>query len=59
MRRHDASGEVDVRAEYTLEGLDQNQKPCRIHIVNQRGELDWKPVVTTDSAALAWLQDAD
>lgn len=59
VRRHDASGEVDVRAEYTLEGLDQNQKPCRIHIVNQRGELDWNPVVTTDSAALAWLQDAD
>lgn len=59
VQRHEASGEVNIRAEYTLEGVDQSKKQCRLHIVNQRGELDWKPVVTTDSTELAWLNDAD
>lgn len=59
VRRHNADGEVSIRAEYTLEGLDQSQTPCRVHIINQRGEVDWKPVVTTDSAELAWLKEAD
>lgn len=59
VRRHNADGEVSIRAEYTLEGLDQSQTPCRVHIINQRGEVDWKPVVTTDSAELAWLKGAD
>lgn len=59
VRRHDVKGEVNIRAEYTLEGLDRSGKQCRIHIVNQRGEMDWKPVLSTDSTELAWLNDAD
>ena len=30
-----------------------------IHVVNQRVGAEWKPVVQTDSAALAWLDHAD
>lgn len=48
-----------IRAEYTLAGLDNQGQPCSLHIVNQKGGIDWKPVITTDSAALAWLNHAD
>ncbi len=48
-----------LRAEYTLEGLDCEGQKCRLHIVNQRGKEDWKPVIRTDSTALAWLNEAD
>lgn len=48
-----------IRAEYTLEGLDSEGQNCRLHIVNQWGGEDWKPVIDTDSAALAWLNNAD
>ena len=50
---------MGIRAEYTLEGLDRSGKRCTIHIVNQQGETDWEPIVTTDSAELAWMNDAD
>lgn len=48
-----------IRAEYTLSGLDSQGKPCSLHIVNQKDGIEWKPVITTDSAALAWLNHAD
>lgn len=48
-----------IRAEYTLEGLDAAGERCHLHIVNQWGGQDWKPVIDTDSKCLAWLKDAD
>ena len=40
-------------------GIDINGKRCSIHIVNQREGEEWKPVVETDSLALAWLNYVD
>lgn len=48
-----------MRAEYTLTGLDCQGKTCWVHIVNQKKDRDWKPVVQTDSPALEWLNHAD
>ncbi|MCM1539737.1 MAG: alpha/beta hydrolase [Blautia sp.] len=59
VRRMCPDGEMEVRAEYTLDGLDRDGKRCHIHIVNQWDGNDWKPVVETDSAALGWLNRAD
>lgn len=50
---------VKMRAEYTLIGLDASGESCSVHIVNQRAGAKWKPVVQTDSRALAWLNHAD
>lgn len=51
--------QTQMRAEYTLVGLDSDGKQCNLHIVNQRDGKDWKPIVRTDSVALAWMNDAD
>lgn len=51
--------QTKMRAEYTLSGLDCNGQQCSIHIVNQKDGQDWKPIVQTDSTALAWLNRAD
>ena len=48
-----------IRAEYTLLGNDCNGDNCSIHIVNQWDKDEWRPVITTQSKALAWLNDAD
>ncbi|WP_020619278.1 alpha/beta fold hydrolase [Paenibacillus daejeonensis] len=50
---------VQLRADYTLEGTDRDGERCRIHIINQNRGGEWKPTVTTDSQALAFLNDAD
>lgn len=42
-------------ADYTLEGTDCTGQNCRIHIVNVDEGQGWKPTVTTDSEALAFL----
>lgn len=52
-------GEFKIRAEYTLDGLDKDGKRCSIHIVNQWGDNDFRPVVETNSMELAWLNHAD
>lgn len=49
----------ELRAEYTLLGNDCNGENCTIHIVNQWDRDEWRPVITTKSPALAWLNDAD
>lgn len=59
VQKHYSGKEIEMRADYTLEGLDKSGKRCKIHIINQKGETDWKPVITTDSAELAWLNEAD
>lgn len=48
-----------LRAEYTLLGNDCNGENCTIHIVNQWDRDEWRPMITTKSPALAWLNDAD
>lgn len=57
-QEHCADGGRRLRAEYTLAGTDEEGVPCRIHIVNQWGDEGWTPVVTTDSRALAWMNDS-
>lgn len=46
---------ISMRAEYTLEGVDEAGETCRIHIVNQSKGNGWEPAVCTDSRALSWL----
>lgn len=48
-----------VRAEYTFDGIDEDGERCSLQVVNQWGGKDWKPVITTDSRKLAWLNEAD
>ncbi len=48
-----------VRAEYTFDGIDGDGERCRLQVVNQWGGRDWKPVITTDSGKLEWLNRAD
>lgn len=49
----------NIRAEYTLLGNDCNGENCSIHVVNQWDKDEWRPVITTQSPALAWLNDVD
>lgn len=51
--------QTKIRAEYTLVGRDMSGEICSVHITNQKGGEDWKPVIKTDSAALAWMNHAD
>ncbi len=46
-------------ADYTLEGADYTGEKCRVHIVNVDEGQGWKPTVTADSKALAFLNTAD
>lgn len=59
VRRKSPEGCESIRAEYTLQGRDSEGKKCNVHIVNQCRDGEWKPVVTTDSRALEWLNRAD
>lgn len=46
-------------ADYTIQGMDYTGSPCTVHVVNHGVGAAWKPTVTTDSAALAFLNGAD
>lgn len=46
-------------ASYVLSGKDYNGFPCKVHIKNINMGSGWKPTVTTDSQALAFINDAD
>lgn len=48
-----------VRAEYAFDGIDMDGERCRLQVVNQWGDKDWKPVIITDSKKLSWLNRAD
>ncbi|MNC51084.1 hypothetical protein D3C75_1003610 [compost metagenome] len=50
---------VSMRADYTLEGTDYTGEECRVHIVNQNVNGEWKPAIETDSKALAFLNQED
>lgn len=58
-RKYYKDGTESVCADYTLEGIDADGKRCRIHIINQGVNGEWKPAIDTDSQALAWLNKAD
>ena len=47
------------RADYTLDGKDYTNVPCKVHIINTNSGMEWKPQVSTDSKALAFLNGAD
>ncbi|MCM1183036.1 MAG: alpha/beta hydrolase [Roseburia sp.] len=51
--------QTKMQAEYTLVGLDSAGAQCSIHIINRRDGGEWRPSVTTDSAVLAWMNQAD
>lgn len=54
-----AGREISVRAEYALQGVDAQGRRCRVRVVNQEKNGEWKPAVETDSPCLAPLkQDA-
>ena len=42
-------------ADYTITGTDFTGKPCTVHIVNEDTGDGWTPTVTTDSAALGYI----
>ena len=46
-------------ADYVIAGRDFAGKPCTVHVVNRNRDGMWKPTVTTDSEALAFLNGAD
>ncbi|MCH5286540.1 MAG: alpha/beta fold hydrolase [Christensenellaceae bacterium] len=58
-----APGQNTLSARYMLEGTDAEGKPCRLYIdnsaVSRKGsDMITHPRVTTDSAALKWLESA-
>ncbi len=54
------NGEIErLCADYWLAGEDFTGAKCRVHIVNVDEGRGWKPTVTTDSAALGFLNGAD
>lgn len=59
MQEHVEDQLVSIRADYTLEGTDYTGEQCRIHIVNQSVNGEWKPAIETDSTALAFLNHED
>lgn len=57
-------GRGTLSARYTLEGVDDQGKPCRLFIDNaailgKDGIGPTRPTIRTDSASLRWLESAD
>lgn len=48
-----------LRAEYTLVGMDKENKKCFLHILNQKKDGRYHPMIKTDSNALAYLTELD
>jgi Acetyl xylan esterase (AXE1). len=57
----DYSGKLrmNIRAEYTLQGIDMKGAKCNVHIINQMVNSEWKPTIETDSKNLIWINNAD
>ena len=49
---------IQFCADYTLSGQDYTGRPCTVHVVNVFDGNTWTPTVTTDSAALSFLNGA-
>lgn len=50
---------IRLCADYVLSGTDYTGTPCTIHIVNENLGDGWHPTITTDSEALAFLNEAE
>lgn len=55
---------MNLSARYMLEGEDCEGNKCRLFIENngsnnEAGEMVTKPVIVTDSKALAWMEEAE
>lgn len=50
---------ISMHAEYTLVGLDSENKKSYIHIVNEKVGDEWKPVLHTNSNVLKWMNETD
>lgn len=50
---------IRLCADYIVKGTDYTGTPCSIHIVNEDTGSGWHPTVTTDSAALSFLNGAE
>lgn len=50
---------IQFKADYVLSGKDCTGTPCKIHVVNIDVGNGWKPTVSTDSQALAFLNSSD
>lgn len=50
---------VELRAEYTLEGVDADLKECSFDVVNKWGVDAWRPEIKTDAKSLSFLNGAD
>ncbi len=48
-----------MHAEYTLVGLDHENKKSYIHIINKRVGDEWKPTLHTNSHTLRWMNETD
>ena len=49
---------IEMRAEYTFKGVDKDNKPCELNVLNIKKDGEWRPQITTDSKALSWINDA-
>lgn len=56
---HFTDGRCQLSADYTLCGKDFAGQVCKIKILNQNKNGEWKPTLKTDSSALSFLNDAD
>ncbi len=64
LQRGEVGKPMDLSARYILEGEDYEGNKCRLFIENngsnnEAGEMVTKPVIVTDSKALAWMEDAE
>lgn len=51
---------MPYNTDYVIKGTDYTGTECQIHVVNESaGDGSWKPMVTTDSKALDFLNGAD
>ena len=59
VQRRKGSKLLHACADYTMKGTDCAGKDCTVHVVNTHDGTAWKPVVTTDSEALSFVNGAD
>ncbi len=59
VRRDYLDGAVSMIADYTMQGIDVEGRRCKVRIVNQQIDGEWKPIIETDSKALAWMENVD
>ena len=46
---------LEACADYVLEGTDATGTACQIHVINRYSDGVWRPKLSTDSEALAFL----